>query len=424
MQTDVTNHKRQDKEQPIMKKYTKLVLMVVAIMSSLCFLIYKYRYDRLYNVLQVMEVFGTPDDPSCVPCVPPPPLQLSPAWQQVSPTVHLYSAYCDREGGSCPTVTVLGVARGEPKDYKCRLWFEGSIQPMEGILSATRDSNTDPEADKVAPYTFNCESKFKTKLPYSVTIYADPDASFQVPVNHFTHNVSKSSLNICILPEPTPQDSTIKLRESLIFHRLVEADGVRLYSGGISTSLLETVSKMRGEMDVSVAPWNVPVQLSAEVVADLVTRDCYYQSRGSYQLYTVLSSTQVIMPLQGKRSLRDSLLAMRQGAVLSTGPNTVQVKRFCSEYPSDKKSKNFPISISILESTLYNKQLSEGASISLHYLGDVAGEASEKVEEFVSVNEYSDCDRYDFSESDKTAGYQADALRFSKDLINLFIRFT
>ena len=122
MQTDVTNHKRQDKEQPIMKKYTKLVLMVVAIMSSLCFLIYKYRYDRLYNVLQVMEVFGTPDDPNCVPCVPPPPLQLSPAWQQVSPTVHLYSAYCDREGGSCPTVTVLGVARGEPKDYKCRLW--------------------------------------------------------------------------------------------------------------------------------------------------------------------------------------------------------------------------------------------------------------------------------------------------------------
>lgn len=45
---------------------------------------------------------------------------------------------------------------------------------MEGY-SATRDSNTDPEAGRVAP-TY-CESKFKTKLPYSVTIYADPDAS-------------------------------------------------------------------------------------------------------------------------------------------------------------------------------------------------------------------------------------------------------
>ena len=171
-------------------------------------------------------------------------------------------------------------------------------------------------------------------------------------------------------------------------------------------------------------PWNVPVKLPAEVVTSLVTKDCYYQSRGSYQHYTVLSSNQVLMPKQGKKSLRDSLLAMKQKAVLSTGPNTVSVMKFCSEYPSDKKSKNFAISISILESTLYNKQLSEGASISLHYLGDVAGEASEKVEEFVSVNEYSDCDRYDFSESDKTAGYQADALIFSTDLINLYKRFT
>eukprot|EP00092_Neocalanus_flemingeri_P052211 GFUD01060957.1.p2 GENE.GFUD01060957.1~~GFUD01060957.1.p2 ORF type:complete len:113 (+),score=49.24 GFUD01060957.1:75-413(+) len=106
MQTeiDVGHLQKREKENqvPIMKKYTKLVLTVVAIISSLCFIIYKYRYDRLYNVMQVLEVFGTPDDPSCVPCdLSPgdlqasPPLQLTPAWQQVSPTVHLYSAYCD-----------------------------------------------------------------------------------------------------------------------------------------------------------------------------------------------------------------------------------------------------------------------------------------------------------------------------------------
>ena len=36
-----------------MKKYTKLVLALVAVISSLAFLIYKYRYDRLYHVMQV-----------------------------------------------------------------------------------------------------------------------------------------------------------------------------------------------------------------------------------------------------------------------------------------------------------------------------------------------------------------------------------
>ena len=46
-----------------MKKYTKLVLAIVAIISFFCFMLYKYRYDRLYNVMQVLEVFGTPDDP-------------------------------------------------------------------------------------------------------------------------------------------------------------------------------------------------------------------------------------------------------------------------------------------------------------------------------------------------------------------------
>ena len=176
-------------------------------------------------------------------------------------------------------------------------------------------------------------------------------------------------------------------------------------------------------MDISVAPWNVPVELTGEVMSGLVTKDCYYQSRDSFLQFAVLSSNQVLMPL-GKISLKESFLAMKQNTVLSTGPNQIPVKKFCSEYPSDKKSKNFAISISILESTLYNKQLSEGSSISVHYLGNVTGEASGKLEEFLSVNEYGDCDRYDFSESDKTAGYQADALRFSKDLLNSFNKYT
>ena len=36
-----------------MKKYTRLGLALVAVISSLAFLIYKYRYDRLYHVMQV-----------------------------------------------------------------------------------------------------------------------------------------------------------------------------------------------------------------------------------------------------------------------------------------------------------------------------------------------------------------------------------
>ena len=48
-----------DQEPKTMKKYTKLLLAIVAVISSLFFIIYKYRYDRLYHVMQVrMESFS------------------------------------------------------------------------------------------------------------------------------------------------------------------------------------------------------------------------------------------------------------------------------------------------------------------------------------------------------------------------------
>ena len=116
--------KERESSKSTMKKYTKLILVVVAIISSFCFLIYKYRYDRLYNVLQVMEVFGTPDDPSFVPCKVPSPIQIPPVWSQSQLNIHLYSAYCESQltEDACSTVTVLGVAHKDVSGYKCKLW--------------------------------------------------------------------------------------------------------------------------------------------------------------------------------------------------------------------------------------------------------------------------------------------------------------
>ena len=41
-----------------MRKVSKLALVLVALISFLCFLFYKSRYDKLYNVLEVLEFFG------------------------------------------------------------------------------------------------------------------------------------------------------------------------------------------------------------------------------------------------------------------------------------------------------------------------------------------------------------------------------
>lgn len=43
-----------------MKKYQQLLILSLGILSFISFLIYKHEYDRLRNVLSVMEVFGSP----------------------------------------------------------------------------------------------------------------------------------------------------------------------------------------------------------------------------------------------------------------------------------------------------------------------------------------------------------------------------
>ena len=47
-----------------MKRFSKLALAVAAVVSFLCFLVYKTRYDRLYSVLEVLEFFGQDKIPS------------------------------------------------------------------------------------------------------------------------------------------------------------------------------------------------------------------------------------------------------------------------------------------------------------------------------------------------------------------------
>ena len=98
--------------------------------------------------------------------------------------------------------------------------------------------------------------------------------------------------------------------------------------------------------------------------------------------------------------------------------------RFCSEYPTEKQSKGLNTTLRLFQSTFYNKQLSKDDFLSLHWLGSSPGSGSGSVASVLSVNEYGACDRHDFSETDKDAQYEGDALRFAKDFIQFFNKHT
>ena len=44
-----------------MKKISKCLLLIVSLLSLVCLIFYKTQYDKLYNVLQVLEFFGSQD---------------------------------------------------------------------------------------------------------------------------------------------------------------------------------------------------------------------------------------------------------------------------------------------------------------------------------------------------------------------------
>ena len=158
-----------------MKKYTKLILAVIAVISSLSFIIYKYRYDRLYHVMQVrnismknifitwiivevLEVFGSPDQGADVSgCQVKSP--VSPVWQSVSPGVWIYSAHCSAVS-SCSSVTAVGVMN-TTADLQCHLWYEGAAHTLQGILQVSTNN---------AVTIFTCESKYPDKTPYAIAI--------------------------------------------------------------------------------------------------------------------------------------------------------------------------------------------------------------------------------------------------------------
>jgi len=410
-----------DPEVSIMKKYTKLILCIIALISSLCFVIYKYRYDRLYHVMQVLEVFGSPDQPdlSQSPCPDHPPadvMMTSPGWQHLGGGLWVYAAYCSGGGQVCSHVTAVGVLQdtaAETEVLQCALWYEESPQHLQGLLSVT--------TSKEGVTTFTCESKYPNKTPYAVAIYQGKGPQYQVQIQQPVTN--KSLMNICILPDsPLSGDNTKSLQESLIFHSFVGVNHIRLYSSALSGSVLRTLASLMKSTNISieVVPWNVPISLNSSVTETIVSQDCYYASRNRFDFYAVLNSHQIMMPLK-QNNIQESLKLLNNS--VKKGPNKVRVKMFCSEYPSEKKAKNLSIPISMLESTWYNKDLSKDGTINA--IGSEATDnTDDNLETVLSINEYRACDKYDISETDPSAVYEGNALKFSSKLVTYYRKFS
>merc|ERR550519_465018 len=377
--------------------------------------------------MEVLEIFGTPDDPN-FKCphtgeVFGPSLGQVTSWQRVTDSLSVYSAYCDTSAADtkgCPVITALAIANQDLANVKCKLWYEGSFHAMEGVFShQPHPTDGSVEVSDFYPVTITCENKFPSKIPYGVTFYKDKGSpQSQVPISVPTSSLPSPFL-LCLLPQDSLLDSTREATENILFHSFLGVRHFIIYSSGLSTSFFNTLNKLIQEVGVvaTVVPWNVPHPLPTGHVNDLVSRDCFYKSRKISDNWALLGLPQVIVP-RINPNVTLLISSMTKNRLLTDGVNHVRIRRFCSEYPNDPKAQNMVHSISLLESTTYNKELSKELTVTLYHHDAIVKNYSvglSAISEYVSIHDYSACDSNEADGKDQSAAYDVTTLRFADD---------
>jgi len=407
-----------------MKKFTKCTFVIAAVVSTLFLCIYKLKYDRLYNVMQVLEVFGTPSEfHSCERKNAVKEINV-PSWVAIQPGIQAYSAHCSSvpaEIGACPQVNVLAIhdTSEEIEDLLCKFWIEESTQPILGTFS----HHVLKEDLNHSSIILSCQSKYTSKVPFGISFFKKEDKSSTViPVTPVPTSPTKNpGVLVCIAPLPDNilETSSI-LKENILFHSMLGVTRFIIYSNTLPHSVQSVAVSLqiKSQVQVQTRGWNTAVHLAGQVTDSLVQQDCYEQSKLHAHNYIILKYNQIMMPAVGA-NITQTLISYPS----QQGPITLSVRRFCSEYPNDKKSSTLQKPVSILQSTYYNSKMSENVTTELikrETRGFATNNTKYTEDTFLQtnlrnqlhINEYGSCNSYDFNEKDETAVYEDRALRF------------
>ena len=233
-------------------------------------------------------------------------------------------------------------------------------------------------------------------------------------------------INLCVVPASLQEEDISKvLLDSLVFHSLVGVDGITLYSSGLPGSVIRTAEKLMKETSVvmSVSTWSNPVEVNSSVIESLVSTDCYYRSKDRFENFAVINSQQVLIPLT-TNTLKEAFKELSKTGSMKKGPNKLLVKKFCSEYPTEKRAKNLAVPITQLEYTQYNKLLSQETRPLVSLAASEESEmTSPAVGDFLGINEYRDCDNFDTKETDADTVYEPSAMRFFSELVKHYSKY-
>jgi len=411
-----------------MRKFSKLTLVIVTAVSLVCFLFYKIQYDKLYNVLQVLEFFGTADQSAQTKQVLDHRILtgLLPTWQYVSPSLFIYSAFCSMgsaEGGSCIKVTALAAATesaATSSEIGCQLWYEGTVRPVMGIFASSGLLHESGHGtDQLKPYVFTCESKFPTMVPFGISVtigrmdgFVHVTTTSSKPVSGKKSKSgpeSRKDIVACIGPQQTHEDSTELLTEQVLLQDFYQIRDFVVYDAGLTNRFVSTVSAKQqetdhGSMEVVVLPWNSPPGLDRAASRVLAKMDCHYRTKPLYRSSLFLNLGQMLVIRSPKENFLENLLK-RLAEAPSGGSGggaklDVGVRHFCADAPLDAPSSAVEYAIDALRKSRYDASLDKD-SVSLMYNVTPDSDVIKVSEEDLLVHDYGPCETYDIDDTSK-----------------------
>ena len=222
------------------------------------------------------------------------------------------------------------------------------------------------------------------------------------PIPSEYHPMPKSA-GLCVLPQSSPQDSTITLSQNILLNSYFGVKTIFLYSNSVTHKLIKVITEAeKGDslLSVRILPWNVPFEVTPELLKKFVTQDCLLRTRRTLETKLVLEPHQILVP---KSSLHISSVVKKAGSF------QVEIDRFCEEFPSEASSAKNTYSIPALEQTTFDKSLSGNYVNIFHNLEKVGDNKSDQNEDEQTnildrtrlvVFDFSPCQKFDFQDED------------------------
>lgn len=283
-----------------MRKYYRLLLLAVAVVSVITLLFYRHEYNKLRYVLEVFNYFGKPDQrelfDNCTKSGTK-PLKVSynfdepfTSWQRLSDDLFVYSSYSKNSG---QVVTIgFGKLRND-LNLNCNVYLDNENGSVHGKFSYSIMKNTTDVMgnEEYCGYILKCDHSEQESLLLGVTYYQDSGESPILSLMHSSPEpLNSNNYAFCVAPLENNGMATLsEMTNFLNNHNSLGVDDFIVYDYGIPTSYNQQLVSS-SKFSLTKIPWNFPFSTTRRtIITSIIEFDCLYRTYNKAMYAAVLS---------------------------------------------------------------------------------------------------------------------------------------